>query len=372
MFRAFPGSEKVRIPKQRLRIPEGVVEIDGSFGEGGGQIVRTACALAALSGLTCRVRQIRAGRSHPGLRAQHCATIRGLARLCRAETSPLAEGTQEVFFSPRSGIKGDLELDTGTAGSVALVLQGILLAALGSSAREVKLLLRGGTDVPGAPSCDYLRRVKSEWLRRMGYTIDLRIVRRGYYPRGGGIIEATLRPPEGKLLLPLRVTESTEALAAGGISHASHALASRRVAERQAKAAAKVITQYLHVPARIEVEYGTTSSPGSGLMLWASTEQTIWGGGALGRPTVSSEQVADQASERLLKTYHCRAALDPWLGDQILPYLALAGASSVVSVPVLTRHMRTNMWVIQQFLNVRFFCEPQEDRVLVHCGPRDE
>lgn len=357
----------MNIPSRRLRIAEGVVEIDGSFGEGGGQIVRTACALSTLTGLACRIRQVRAGRSQPGLRPQHCTTLKGLARLCGAETSPLVVGSEEVFFRPGPIGNKDLELDTGTAGSVSLVLQGLLLAGLGAPGPEVRFLLRGGTDVPGAPSCDYLKNVKGEVLKRMGYRIDLRIQNRGYYPRGGGTVEARVRPPEADLLEPLHLLESSEAVAAHGISHASKSLASRQVAERQGRAAARILTECLHIPARIESDYGASPGDGSALILWSNSRESVWGGSSLGRRGMTSEQVAEEAAGRLLRTYHCRAALDPWLGDQILPYLALARGPSVVSVPTVTRHMRTNMWLVQHFLNVRFYAEPLDNRVLVHC-----
>lgn len=360
----------MKIPDQRIRIPQGVLEIDGSQGEGGGQILRTACALSSLTGIACRIRQIRAGRRKPGLRAQHCTALKGLARMCSAQTSPLKVGSREVSFRPRSLQKTKIDLDTGTAGSASLVLQALLLAALGSPSKEVHFILRGGTDVPGAPSCDFMKNVKLEVLQRMGYRVDLRILRRGYYPKGGGILDVRAHPPGADLLEPLQIPLATDPLGSYGISHAAESLAKRHVAEKQSRAATKMLTNYMHVPARVDVEYGATPSSGSGVVVWAKTAETVWGASALGRSDKSSEEVAEEAADKLLRTYHTRASFDPWLGDQILPYMALSRGPSVISVPRLTRHMKTNMWLVQQFLNVRFYCELKEQRVLVHCSEK--
>ena len=356
----------MQVPANRLRIGDGNVELDGVYGEGGGQIVRTACALSALTGVSCRISQIRARRNRPGLRAQHCTALKGLAALCGAKTSPLRVGALEVAFSPGPLRPVELDLRTGTAGSIGLVLQSLLLAGIGLS-KPWRMLLRGGTDVPKAPSCDYIKHVKLVLLARMGYRAQLRIVRRGYYPKGGGIVQVEAEPPQGELIEAPRLPLATETLGSYGISHASAGLSGGKVAERQRKQAIKGLTDLMHIPSKIEVEYGSTDSQGSGLLVWATTNDSVLGACSLGTSKKSAEQVADQAVEMLLRTYHTRAAIDPWLGDQILPYMALSRGPSVISVPYLTRHMQTNMWVIQRFLNVRFFCEEVDQRIRIEC-----
>ena len=360
----------MHLPTHRLRIGDGRVEIDGSFGEGGGQIVRTACALSALTGVSCRVSHIRAGRKRPGLRAQHCTALKGLASLCDAETSPLRPGVTEVTFVPGALQATELDLDTGTAGSTGLVLQSLLLAGLGLPG-SWSALVRGGTDVPNAPSCDYVKNIKLVLLDKMGYRVDMRILRRGYFPEGGGIVRIEIEPPQGGLLEPLQLPAATETVGSYGVSHASSDLAVRKVAERQRKKALKDLTDLLHTPSRIAVEYGRTRSTGSALVLWARTKDSVLGSSALGAQKKSADEVANEAVEMLLRAYHSRAALDPWLGDQILPYMALSRGPSVISVPHLTRHMQTNMWVIQRFLNVRFFCEQEDQRIRIECRPQE-
>ncbi|MEW6440944.1 MAG: RNA 3'-terminal phosphate cyclase [bacterium] len=360
----------MRIPPGRLRLLEGCIRIDASYGEGGGQIVRTACALSALTGLAVQLSQIRAHRRQPGLRPQHCAAVRGLAQLCGATATPLKPGLAELTFTPGTLQGKELSLDTGTAGSVGLVLQGLLLASLGLSA-PTRYLVRGGTDVPFGPSSDYIQSVKRRMLSKMGYRFELRLIRRGYYPKGGGIVEATVKPPERSLLTPLHLPPPSAAAACCGISFASNELAPRRVAERQRRWAAKKLTEYFHVPAKISDDYGASHSPGSGLLVWLEAGDSILGASSLGRAGKASEQVAEEATEHLLKTYHSQASVDPWLGDQILPYLALSSGPSKISVPYLTRHMQTNMWLIRKFLNVRFEVEDQGSFVSVGCFPED-
>jgi len=360
----------MKIPLRRLRIEEGCIRIDASHGEGGGQIVRTACALSALTGVGCDLFQIRASRSKPGLRPQHCAAVRGLAQLCNAETTALQPGVTELTFLPGRLQKRELSLDTGTAGSIGLVAQGLLLAGLGLDG-PCRFILRGGTDVPLAPPCDYLQSVKRSFLLRMGYRIELSILRRGYFPKGGGVVDLVVHPPEAPLLQPLWLPNATEALGSEGVSFGSSVLSDQKVVERQRWRAVRNLTDYFHVPAKISEEYGASNSPGSGLVIWAETRESILGSSSLGKQGRTADEVAEQATEQLLRIYNSRASVDPWLGDQILPYLALCSGPSLISVPHVTRHMQTNMWLVERFLNVRFNCEVYGSFVTVTCDPED-
>jgi len=289
--------------------------------------------------------------------------------MCGAKTSPLRIGARELTFSPSNIKQTRLELDTGTAGSVSLVFQCLLLSSLGAPG-PVDLTLRGGTDVPGAPSCDYVKNVKLKMLEKMGLRVDFQNVKRGYFPAGGGIVRVRVDPHEGELLMPLVLQEdAAEAAGAWGVSHISGAAGQKREAEKQKRVAERLLTDALHVPARIDIDCGAAKSPGSGLVLWARIGDSVIGSSALGKKGFHGEKVAEEAVERLLKTYHARASTDPWLGDQLLPYMALSRGPSMISVPRVTRHMKTSMWLIQLFLNVRFFCEEKGLRTVVHCIP---
>jgi RNA 3'-phosphate cyclase len=362
-----PSTHVMKLDQNILRIPEGCIQIDGSHGEGGGQILRTACALSALTGIRCKVTNVRGGRERPGLRPQHIAALRGLIRISSAATTPLAPGATEVEFTPGRLRGGTIRLQTGTAGSIGLVLQCLLIAGVGVPA-PLELDITGGTDVPGAPTCTYLKHVALPLLGRMGYEVDMEISQWGYVPKGGGRVRVRLEPPRDRLLA-LTLAECSEVRRSGGISHASSVLASRQVAERQRNAAQRMLTEYLHAPSRLEVHYSPTRSVGSSVVVWAETAEAVIGASCLGRPGLSAEQVAERAAQALIRTYHSGASLDPWMGDQILPYMALTGAPNEISVPYLTRHMLTNMWVVEKFLNVRFYTEEREQRVRIVSEP---
>ncbi|MCS7099566.1 MAG: RNA 3'-terminal phosphate cyclase, partial [Sulfolobales archaeon] len=172
-----------------------MLEIDGSFGEGGGQILRTAVALSAITGTDIRVVNIRARRPEPGLKRQHLTGILAAAEMCNAVVEGAQVGSTEVVFKPGSIRGGEYRFDVGTAGSVTLVLQTLLpIAAFADS--PVAIEVSGGTDVPWSPPVDYLRYVVKPHLERLGYAFGVELVRRGHYPRGGGLVRVSVdRPP---------------------------------------------------------------------------------------------------------------------------------------------------------------------------------
>lgn len=362
-----PCTHSMKLDANILRIPEGCIQIDGSHGEGGGQILRTACALSALTGIRCKITHVRGGRERPGLRPQHIAALRGLIKISSARTTPLTPGATEVEFTPGRLKGGRIRLETGTAGSIGLVLQCLLLAGVGVPA-PLEIDIAGGTDVPGAPPCTYLKHVTLPLLATMGYKVNMEVSRWGYVPKGGGRVTVRLDPPSHRLRA-LHLDECSAVRRSAGISHASSVLASRQVAERQRNAAQRILTEYLHAPSRLEIHYSNTRSVGSSVVVWAETSEAVIGASCLGRPGLSAEQVAERAAEALIRTYHSGASLDPWMGDQILPYMALTGAWNEISVPYLTRHMLTNMWVVEKFLNVRFYTEEREQRVRIVSMP---
>src|SRR5690606_24000370 len=160
-------------------------EIDGSYGEGGGQLLRLGCALAAITGEPVRVRNIRARRRPPGLAAQHAAAVRAVALLCGGDVEGAEVGSRELVFRPGRRRGGEFTIDVGTAGSVMLVLQALLPLAITAPA-PTELRLIGGTDIRAAPPADYVRFVLLPLLTAMGARVELALVRRGYYPRGAG------------------------------------------------------------------------------------------------------------------------------------------------------------------------------------------
>jgi RNA 3'-terminal phosphate cyclase (ATP) len=169
----------------RVRWGRKVIEIDGSFGEGGGQVLRTAVALSALLGREVHIKNIRAKRPNPGLRAQHMTAVKAVAALCDAETIGLEIESTELSFMPRKIVSGSFKFDVGTAGSISLVLQALMPAGAFSSG-GTEFEITGGTDVRWSPTIDYVRFVILPMLSRLGYAAELKLIRRGHYPKGGG------------------------------------------------------------------------------------------------------------------------------------------------------------------------------------------
>lgn len=325
-----------------------MVVIDGSYGEGGGQIVRTAVGLAAYFGEPCEVVNIRKGRPNPGLKTQHVAGVKAVLKICHGHAEGLREGSDRLVFFPGSIKGGSYEIDVRTAGAVGLVLQTLMLPCAKLPSR-IFLRIKGGTDVKWAPSAIYVKEVLLPTLKKMGYRGDLEVKKRGYYPQGGGEV---LFWAEGSEIVGIDISTRGELLKVMGVSHAARPLEKRRVAERQREAALKVL-QSEGIQAEIYVKYYNTSSLGSGIDLWAICRESILGSNAIGEKGKRAEEVGREAAEELLRFLCTEAAFDPHLGDQILPFLAIAEGPSLVTVSEVTDHIRTNLWVISHFSGCR-------------------
>lgn len=337
-----------------------MIEIDGSYGEGGGQILRTAVSLAAYLETPCSIRNIRKGRPTPGVRPQHAAGVRALAALCHAEVSGLNAGSAEVTIKPGRIAGGTLRIDVGTAGAISLILQTTMLPAA-KALSPLLLSIGGGTDVPWAPTIGYCQEVTLPILRQMGYDAEIALTKRGYFPRGGGEVSAELKRAD---LSPLQLLEPGQIRIIRGRSHAADALKQRRVAERQQEGAMASLKK-LGVPCEIAVEYGPAVSPGSGLDLWALAENTVLGANALGARGKRAEEVGAEAAAALKRQLSSGAALDEWMGDQILPFLAIAGGKSTISTSRSSDHLHTNLWVINHFLPLETQIKEEKSRAVV-------
>jgi RNA 3'-terminal phosphate cyclase (ATP) len=210
------------------------MKLDGSYGEGGGQILRTAVALSAVMRESLEINNIRRARPKPGLAAQHVKAVESVAKICDAEVEGCSLHSTQLSFKPGKIKGGSYEIDIGTAGSISLFLQCVMPAALHAPG-TIRIKISGGTDVQWSPSIDYLRFVTLCALSQMGYDCALTLIRRGYYPRGGGCVEAIINPSS----LKKTSFDSNTCLLVEGISHSSGLPA--HVAERQASAAEKLL-----------------------------------------------------------------------------------------------------------------------------------
>ncbi|WP_297495733.1 RNA 3'-terminal phosphate cyclase, partial [Thermococcus sp.] len=321
------------------------VEINGSYGEGGGQILRTAVALSVITGKPVRVYNIRANRPNPGLKTQHLHGILALKELSNARVKGAQVGSTRLEFIPGKPEPKYIRVPIKTAGSITLVLQALLPAmAFTGGSFEVT----GGTDVPWSPPVDYLKNVTLFALERMGLKVELEIKRRGHYPKGGGLVVGKVEPWEERK--PLIALEWRKIERFSGISHATNLPA--HVAERQAKAAEEKLRSFYSVPVEIEKEVSRSLGPGSGIVVWAETDSLRLGGDALGKRGKPAEVVGREAAGELLDQLTTRAAVDKFLGDQLIPFLAFAGGE--IGVAKITSHLVTNVWVVEQFLGKVF------------------
>jgi RNA 3'-terminal phosphate cyclase (ATP) len=323
-----------------------MLEIDGSYGEGGGQLVRTAVALSAVSGIGIRITKIRKNRRIPGLKQQHLKALETAAKICGAHVSGLFPGSTELTFVPVEMKGGKYDIDIGTAGSITLLLQ-CLMPALPFTKEKVELTIRGGTDVAWAPTTDYLQQVTFKALELLDYAGKLVLKEHGYYPKGGGEVSASFEPC--KLRGFHFFKEGGEIR---GVSHASNLPA--HVPLRQAEAARARLLEAGY-SSQIETKSFEAFSTGSGITLWAG----YLGGSALGERGLSAEKVGEQAAEEIISEMRAGASVDVHLADQLIPYMALAGNSSY-TVRELSLHTATNIWVTEQFLDVKFEIEEKE------------
>ncbi|GGP20669.1 ribosomal subunit interface protein [Thermocladium modestius] len=317
-----------------------MLEIDGSMGEGGGQVLRTAVALSAAMGVPVRIRNIRAKRGNPGLGMQHFTAVTAAAEISNAEVSGLRVGSTELTFKPGSISCRNRSFDVGTAGSVSLVIQTVLpiLAAAGC---ESTIEIKGGTDVPMAPPIDYMANIVIPNLRLMGIETSIRVRQRGHYPRGGGLVELSIHSskPRGLSLGDSQLERI------GGISHATEL--PRHVAIRQANAASRALTE-LGTRVDIGVEVSRGLGAGSGVVVWALfSDGHRMGGDSLGERGKPAEQVGMEAARRLIEAVRSGAHFDPNMGDMLPTYAALSGEKSRYTVSQVTAHLVTNVEVVK-------------------------
>ncbi len=333
------------------------VLIDGSFGEGGGQILRSSLSLSAVLGRPFRIVNIRARRRNPGLQQQHLTAVLALKELTGAEVEGAYKGSTELSFRPGTVKCGSFTFDIGTAGSTSLVIQA-LLPALALSRCGSRVVIRGGTDVPMAPPIDYVRFVMLPVLSKLGVDADVVLVRRGHYPRGGGEVVLTVRPTDG--LRAVVLAGFGKLVEVRGLSHAVRL--PRHVAERQAQAAERNL-KGLGVPIGISVESHPPDrdphrGPGSGIVLWALSDQgNVIGADSLGERGKPAEAVGEEAARRLVEELGPGCAVDSHMGDMLIPYIALAHGRSTICVSRLTTHAATNIYVVERFLGVKFQVE---------------
>ena len=330
-----------------------MLEIDGAYGEGGGQLLRMALALSAVSGRAVCVNNIRGGRDKPGLAAQHLAAARAVAAVCGATVQGLALGSREVSFWPGRLHGGQYRFEVGTAGSVTLVLQALLPAMI-AAADHFDVSVTGGTDVRAAPPIDYLRKVLLKHLAHMGVEVEITLMRRGYYPAGGGQVHVRLRP--GKLR-PCDIDTPGVLREVAGLSHVAHLRPD--VATRMLEAVVSRLPRSAASSLRIEQRVladDEAAGPGGAIVVWAICAHSVLGAGRVAERGKRAEDLGAAVGEELAADLQSGAGVDVHAADQLLVYLALAGGGEFTT-RTLSSHARTAMWLIERFLPLRFATE---------------
>jgi RNA 3'-terminal phosphate cyclase (GTP) len=339
------------------------IKVDGNYLEGGGQIVRTALALSTLLGKPFEICDIRKGRKVPGLKAQHLAAINVLKELCNAKTNPVQVGSEFLSYEPGELVPRTIGIDIGTAGSITLLLQSLWLPLVFHGGK-FRLKIKGGTDVSWSMQMDYLKEVFVPQIKRYA-DVELELLKRGYYPEGGGEIELRIKGYssfseliEKKKELPkINLVKQGHLMQIKGISHASTELEEAQVAERQARAAKHKLS-VLGAPVQISMQYYKTLCAGSGITLWAifsDQEDDIdiknpirLGADVLGERGKRAEVVGEETAEKLIKEIKSGAAVDSHLADNLVPLIGVVGGSFKASE--ITSHTKTNIYAVEKFL----------------------
>jgi len=337
-----------------------VLEINGSYGEGGGQILRNAVALATVINKPIKIKNIRANRPNPGIKAQHYVAIKSIQELCNAETKGLEIGSSKLTFIPGSFKGGDYKFDIGTAGSITLVFQALILASLKTDTKT-NIRLTGGTDVKWSPTWDYFQHVFIPIIKKTGISVNAQLIKRGYYPRGGGEAEITIRPVSE--IKSLQLDKETEFSIVNGIVHIAEL--SNSISTRIKNAAIKTLIKS-DLQSNIKVEQNPSLSPGTGITLWTESNDIILGSTVLGEKGLPSEEIGKNAATNLLSEIKSNSTLDIHAFDQLLPYMAIAQGISSCIVKKISSHAQTNMWLIKRLLGTTFEAKQGENHIRIN------
>jgi RNA 3'-terminal phosphate cyclase (ATP) len=330
---------------------EAYVQLDGSMGEGGGQILRSALSLSVITRRPFRITNIRANRRRPGLRPQHVTAVRAAAAISAARVSEAEVGTQALTFEPSGLEGGTYAFAVGTAGSATLVAQTVLFPLL-TAADPSTVTVEGGTHNPQAPPFEFLKHAVLPLINRMGPQVTARLERPGFYPAGGGRLHLRIEPSES--LQPLRLTERGPER--GRRTIALVANLPRHIGERE------VLTLHEHLPGGVPdrtIRTPNAHSPGNALALLLAFEHVtavVTGLGEKGKPAEEVAREVAEAGETFLRS---GVPVGPYLADQLLIPLAMAGGTFITGTP--TGHTRTNALVIASFHRRRLSLDRRAD-----------
>jgi len=335
------------------------IQIDGRYGEGGGQILRTALTLSAISKAPVHITHIRGNRKNSGLRPQHLIAVHALATITKARVEGATIDSHELIFEPGEIREGNYSFHIGTAGSTGLVLQAMIpVLLLGKIPSQIQIT--GGTHVPWSTSFHYLKTVFLPALKTMGGNVYVEIDKWGWYPKGGGKISASIKNTQG--LKAIHLSNRGTFVNLHILSAVSNLPLS--IAERQRDQSVKRL-EHLRLNPTTSIENAPSSGQGTVLFLHAQFEGGGGGFTSLGKKGKRAEEVANEACDECIKFLNSRGIIDIHLADQLVLYMALARGRSTLITERITEHLLTNIWVIEQFLPVRFDIEKETGKIVV-------
>lgn len=330
------------------------LDIDGSFGEGGGSILRVGAGFSILFQHSIRIKNIRANRPKPGLRLQHLMGLKTLSELTSSTLSECHVGTKEILLHPNKLIKSNIKVEVGTAGNIGLLLQPIQIACLGLPVPEkIEIeILGGGTFGKWAPSLNYLKEVTYQIFKRVGLSISIEVQKHGFYPKGGALVKCTILPPSNKLK-PIFLTDLGNLDLIQGDIVITEQLKGRNIGERIRTTIMNHVKTHLNLDSKIKIAYAKSLSPGIGLSLWAcsDTGAIISSGAILGDKTITSENLGKKAANIMINYIKNEIPVDNFLSDQLIPIMAYNRGPSKIKVKEITNHTKTNLELTNLFID---------------------
>jgi len=318
------------------------IKIDGGFGEGGGQIIRSAVTLSAITGKPIEIENIRKNRKVPGLRPQHLLGVKILSKVCQAKVEGLYVNSTSLKFFPSQGSNLELSEDIGTAGSIPLILQ-VLVPAVSLMKNSLKLSIIGGTDVPWSPTSDYTKYVLSEAFSRIGINFTYDIKRRGYYPKGGGLVETQIQPCKNLNPISLVERKTTFAKLLCVYSHISKEIIQKEIDD------AKIILAKNGFDYEISIKEENALDKGCSILIFSNDTNSVIGSDGIYHKSLNGlgESVAKKFIESNL-------GVDLCLSDMLVVPLSLIKDTSIYRIRQITKHLETNLFVASKITGCKY------------------
>ncbi len=334
------------------------IEIDGSLGEGGGQILRTAITFSSILSKPVKVKNIRYNRPNPGLKAQHIGTVKILSDMCGANVENLKIGAKWLKFKPKGTSKTSLKLEIGTAGSIPLILSTIVPAACRNGV-GCDIEITGGTDVKWSPTIDYFQFVILPAFRSIGIHCTMDIIQRGYYPNGGGIVKVSVKP--STKIMPMHLV-SRDYSSISALSVCSNL--PNIIADRQLISALNYLNSYNLKCNESVIDIAKAISPGSSIILYSvNGKGSFIGTDMIGEQGKTAEKVGIQVAKLFINEYLSEAPIDMHLGDILVTPLFLADGKSKFKVSTLTPHLKTNLQVASLMTGRKYLIDSNKDGI---------